>query len=387
MKVYWIVTNYPHEAEPQAGVFYKHFAEQLIKLGVDLTVIAPTPLAPKVLTLISARWKKYNLAPKEEVVNGVKILRPRYFTIPGESKFDFPVKNMVESISKLDLLTPNVIHGFGGNPAGMVAQILSHKFSCKLIQTFIGSDVNDISISDTTAKGRLIQMCNNASAVFGVSKSLSDKIQKYTSINTEVMYMPMAPTSIHVNSRKELRTEFELKSDTFYVLFVGYLYESKGVKVLCDAMFQLIEYSDIQAIFCGGETELKKDIDASSNSKYIGQLSNAQVLELMACCDVLVLPSYNEGIPGVIKEAAISSLPVIATNVGGIPEVIDETTGYLVNVGDSNALAEKILFVKNNHEISKLKSQVLKDKVFNMFEAENIAQKQLSVYKSIIEKA
>jgi glycosyltransferase involved in cell wall biosynthesis len=64
---------------------------------------------------------------------------------------------------------------------------------------------------------------------------------------------------------------------------------------------------------------------------------------VLAASDVLVLPSFREGTPRVITEAMASGLPIVATDIAGIPEQVeDEENGYLVSTGDSGALAERL---------------------------------------------
>src|SRR5205823_9528420 len=76
---------------------------------------------------------------------------------------------------------------------------------------------------------------------------------------------------------------------------------------------------------------------------FIGRRSHDQMPHLLAAADMLVLPSMNEGLPRVILEAMATGLPVVATSVGGVPElVIDGRTGLLVRPGVEGVLADAI---------------------------------------------
>ncbi|MDZ7746868.1 MAG: glycosyltransferase [Halobacteriales archaeon] len=67
------------------------------------------------------------------------------------------------------------------------------------------------------------------------------------------------------------------------------------------------------------------------------------VPDVLAASDVLVLPSFREGTPRVITEAMASGLPVVATDIAGIPEqVLDGESGYLISTGDSEGLRERL---------------------------------------------
>ncbi|NLI56859.1 glycosyltransferase family 4 protein, partial [bacterium] len=80
----------------------------------------------------------------------------------------------------------------------------------------------------------------------------------------------------------------------------------------------------------------------------IGEINNSLVPEYLIESDIFVLPSLSEGFPVVVLEAMASGLPVVATNVGGLPEIIQENkNGFLVEPQNPRDLAKKILFLLN----------------------------------------
>ena len=84
--------------------------------------------------------------------------------------------------------------------------------------------------------------------------------------------------------------------------------------------------------------EALADRTAPGRIRFIGTRERPR--EELAAADVLVLPSKTEGIPAVLIEAAFSELPVVASDVGGIPQIVAQgRTGYLIPPGDSSALA------------------------------------------------
>ena len=93
-----------------------------------------------------------------------------------------------------------------------------------------------------------------------------------------------------------------------------------------------------------------RDASLSNNFLFLG--SRKDVPELLACCDISVLPSDSEGFPNAVLESMAAHLPVIATSVGGVPEVIhDEITGLLVPPADPSALSATILRLLNDQEL------------------------------------
>lgn len=270
MRVHWIVTNYPHRAEPQAGIFYKHLAEALVKKGIDLTVIAPLPMVPFPLSILSPRWNKYKEAPEYEVINEVKIYRPRYLTVPRESHFRFPAQSMVNSYYQLQLPKADIIHGFGGYHTGLAAGIIARQIQIKCAQTFIGSEINSAINGDKNALSFLKEIQLRTDRFIGVSADLCNKIKQLTNQHAHVIYMPVHFRKSQEKSRDELRKKFNLPAESFLVLFAGYLYESKGALVVIEAAQALDKEPDIEFIFCGGATELVKKIESGKQHALSG---------------------------------------------------------------------------------------------------------------------
>jgi glycosyltransferase involved in cell wall biosynthesis len=107
----------------------------------------------------------------------------------------------------------------------------------------------------------------------------------------------------------------------------------------------------------------------------------------MRCCDALVLPSHSEGIPGVIKEAGLMGLPVIATRVGGIPEIVDEQTASLVEVNDVAGLRQKIEWHLQHTQEAAAKAQHLKQQLEGKFDADRIATVLAAKYRELTRRS
>lgn len=132
-------------------------------------------------------------------------------------------------------------------------------------------------------------------------------------------------------------------NDPVQLLFVGRVTDGKGLFDLLDALERLADDSDVQLKIVGDgdlTTDLRAEIDSRGlPADLLGYRED--VPDLMVAADVLVLPSYREGTPRVITEAIASGLPVVATDIAGIPEqVSDGETGYLVEPGDIDSLTD-----------------------------------------------
>lgn len=143
------------------------------------------------------------------------------------------------------------------------------------------------------------------------------------------------------------------------VLYVGRLVPEKGVQFLLEAVALIAKEMPCELWIAGNgpfEPDLRakaEELKIISNVRWLGRVPwGKELFELMRQCDIFVLPSLGEGLPLTIVEAMSQSLPIIASRVGGIPEIVkDNTSGILVEPGNSLAIARAIRQVATNAEL------------------------------------
>lgn len=148
---------------------------------------------------------------------------------------------------------------------------------------------------------------------------------------------------------EKLRKELNLTNKKVLV-FVGTLSVHKGVAYLIEALPKVAEiHPDVCLLIIGsGDLEeklkrLSRDLKVADMILFLGRIPYEQVPAYLATADILILPSLDEGMPRVVLEAMSMELPVVATTVGGIPELVDEEkTGLLVPAANAGALARAI---------------------------------------------
>jgi len=148
--------------------------------------------------------------------------------------------------------------------------------------------------------------------------------------------------------KKRWRKKLGVPEKAYFILAVGSLTRQKGYSLLFEALKILCTCNPSFYLIVAGEgplleilQDLAARLDLTEKIGFIGRCD--QVPELMAAADVLVLSSLWEGLPGVVLEAMASSLPVVATAVGGVPElIIDGITGLLVKPENPGDLAGKL---------------------------------------------
>ena len=145
--------------------------------------------------------------------------------------------------------------------------------------------------------------------------------------------------------RSETRAELGLIDDNFVALLVASLRPEKRVDVFIDAT-EIAHARDrrVQGVVAGGGPELDAIRRRASNSGCVHVLGErSDIPDLMACADVVCLSSDSEGMPLVLLEAMAAARPVIATAVGGVPELLSRPLGRLVPRRDPQAFAMAML--------------------------------------------
>lgn len=176
------------------------------------------------------------------------------------------------------------------------------------------------------------------------------------------------------------------------ILFTGRMIALKGLDVLIDSFTEMIQDLDAHLVLAGaGNFEpwkrrlLKKNIP---NSKYtfLGKVPYHKMPFLYPLASVFVLPSYSESFPLTILEAMSAGVPVIATNVGGLPEMIENSVnGFLIKPGDSFALAQKIIEIIRYKEKTLELARKGRERAITDFSAKRMGDETAEMYKRVVD--
>lgn len=138
-------------------------------------------------------------------------------------------------------------------------------------------------------------------------------------------------------------TPFRNCTDRRHFLFVGRYEWRKGIELLLEVIPRVLEVSPEAHFRFIGDVPAQLQLK-DTRVRYEGPLRDEKVIqELYAASDVLLCPSWSEGMPTVIHEAMASGLAIIASDVGGVAEQVDESNGLLMKPGDTIALEAAIL--------------------------------------------
>jgi glycosyltransferase involved in cell wall biosynthesis len=173
-------------------------------------------------------------------------------------------------------------------------------------------------------------------------------------------------------------------------LFLGKIGEYKGIFDLLEVIKENKEYLvDKFVLYVGGDgktAKLNKFIEKNALQdlvKFEGWVSGEKKKELLASCDVYILPSYNEGLPISILEAMSYGMPIISTNVGGIPEIVTNENGFLIEAGNKQQMLECIsYFFTHLQDMEKMGRK--SSEISANFYPENVIPKLNSIYEELL---
>jgi len=230
----------------------------------------------------------------------------------------------------------------------------------------------------------------NAGAVITLTEDMKKEMTKIYKRDISVIPNGLDIKKFNNLSKENIRRVMNISNDEKIIIFVGRLHPVKGVEYLIEAM-EHIRQNDVKTklIIVGDGTErerlekLVKKFDLTKNVLFVGRISNEDIPKYMTLSDVLVLPSLKEGFPNILLEAMASGLPVIATNIGGISEIIKNgENGFLVEPKNSKAIAEKILSLFENNELCKIIIEKNQEDV-KKYNWEDIAEKLEEKYRAL----
>ncbi|MCQ8893263.1 MAG: glycosyltransferase family 4 protein [Methanolinea sp.] len=213
--------------------------------------------------------------------------------------------------------------------------------------------------SDIYLPGRVIKITRssilkNADAILALTEDMRKKMKEITSHEIFVVPNGIDPELFCIESQSIVKYN---KSNI--ILFVGRLYPIKGIHYLLMAfkeIHDIIKDAELVLVGDGQERErleaLSVQIGIQDYVRFIGKVPHTEVKKYMQQADIFVLPSLSEGLPNVILEAMACGLPIVASRVGGIPDVIEDgVNGYLVTPKRLDEIAEKIVILLQNDKL------------------------------------
>ena len=238
-----------------------------------------------------------------------------------------------------------------GYPDAVGTARLARRLGLPYVVKVHGSDLNVVA-NHRLRRTQIASALRGARAVVAVSDALAARARALGVDHARVhlLYNGVDGHRFRPGDRAAARSALGLPQDAPLVLYVGNLKESKGCVDLLEAFpAVLARHPGARLVFVGSGAASATLARRAAQLGIEGQVDLAGVRaheELpawMQAADLLALPSHNEGVPNVVLEAMACGLPVVATRVGGIPEVVPEHAGMLVPAHDRAALEQALV--------------------------------------------
>jgi len=329
MRVMLVVNEFPPEKVAGTAMATQALADYLMIEGHTVCVVVTTNCPKKV---------EQQIAPHDyELI----WLKPRPFRGLGW------LWRVGQTFKHAKRFKPDVIQGQAvscGFIAGVVGRLLGFPSICY-------AQGYDVYQSSWLQKKTEIRWgCTFPNQCLVVTKDLGNFIKQVVDVPLTLMphafELPTLP-----NSREEIRAKYHLAETTKFVFNVARLESFKGHDILLQAWRQCLEiYPDAQ-LWIAGTGSLRQslekmvyDLGIQDNVRFLGFLPKDEVHQLMEAAEMFVLPSLSEPFGIVLLEAMAHGLPVVASKVGGIPEVLPaKGITWLVPPGDVKDLSAAML--------------------------------------------
>ena len=236
----------------------------------------------------------------------------------------------------------------------------------KTIVSLRGSLINIAPVTDSNLKALYNRTFPKVDQFHAVSQHMKMQAVLYGASENKIKIIY---SGVEMNSFENFRKIDYSKGEQLKILSVGRQHWNKGYNYALDAIKVLLENNINVSFTIIGAADSEEliytidDLDVNANVTITSKMKYEDVLKAMQKADVLLLPSVSEGIANVVIEAMCIGLPVISTNVMGMPElVIDNETGLIFKNRDVNNLVEKIMYFNTmpHNDIETMSAKALK---------------------------
>jgi teichuronic acid biosynthesis glycosyltransferase TuaC len=344
-------TLYPSSVRPGHGIFVETRLRELLKSGeVECKVVSPVPW----FFSGHERFGNYGLmarTPARELHNGIDVVHPRYLLAPkiGMNAAPFTmamgaiaaVRNLIREGFDFDVIDAHYFY-----PDCVAAAFIARWLGKPLVITARGSDVNLIA-QYPLPRRLMLGATRTAHACVTVSAALRSRLVEMGADPAKMVvlrngvdldrFRPVPP--VQARSRLGLL-------DRPTLLSVGNLVTNKGHHLVIEALAKLPEFQLViagQGIERAALMELAHRTGVAERVIFSGQVAQTDLPTYYSAADMLILASEREGWPNVLLESMACGTPVVATNVGGVPEIIGPPhTGRVVAERSLEALVAGI---------------------------------------------
>jgi teichuronic acid biosynthesis glycosyltransferase TuaC len=333
MKVLVYSCLFPNHLQPNKAVFIKHRMHHFAQLkGCEIRVVNPVPFCPS-LSFLEKRYPAARVRRKE-LIESIEVYHPRYVLIP---KISMPLHGIFLYLSSLNLLRRietafpfDLIDGHYIYPDGLAAVLLGRALRKPVVLSARGTDINQFT-GFRSIKPMIRYALHRAEHVISVCQALKDRMRDVGIMPGKITVIPNGVDLdlFSPEDRIEARRRLGLAEDAKVVLSVGSLIPIKGYDVILEAVAKIQKEVDRLRLYVIGDGPQREFLESKAKEmnvvpyvSFVGERANNDLRNWYNAADVFCLASLREGWANVIMESLACGTPVVATNVGGAPEIL-----------------------------------------------------------------
>jgi glycosyltransferase involved in cell wall biosynthesis len=316
--------------EPTFGPYNLKQLAALRDIGWGVRVVCPVPWFPGAASLKGkTRAANTGGVPRHDTMLGLEVLHPRFLHVPRVLGAHAPLyaasvaPDVIRDRGKLDVILSPFAY-----PDGVASVLLGRALGVPVVIKLHGGDMN--VGAKLPAPGRWIRWAfPRAARIVAVSDPLAEAARAFGAPpdRVDVVQDGVDGKVFRVRDAREVRAALGRDPDRRPVVFVGRLEKRKGVYELMEAFERIAaRLSDVDLVLVGDgdDTAACRAFADRIPGRVVctGNLGMTGVADWLAAAEVVALPSYAEGTPNVVIEALASGRPVVASRVGGIPDMI-----------------------------------------------------------------
>jgi len=352
MRITVVTSYFPTSARPYGGNSAFQTLRRL-KPHAAIEVVSPQEHYLNIPFLKPARYEPADLTWQPPEFDTTYVSYP---VIPIVSRpFNGPICAKI-LLPYVRMTRPDLILNYWLYPDGYAAVRIARELGVPVIVGAIGSDLRHRNDPITVSLVRKTML--RADGVITVSEELRRQAiaQGIPEAKITAILNGCDTSVFHPGDRNEARAEVGCDPSDELIVYAGNLLVTKGLGELMEAFLELAKVRPQLRLTIVGQgpyrdTLARRAAAANSGKRVIlpGRCDAAGIAQWMRAADIFCLPSYSEGCPNVVVEALACGRPIVATNVGGIPELVNQESGILVPPRDPLALREALQQALSKH--------------------------------------
>ncbi|MEO5511947.1 MAG: glycosyltransferase family 4 protein [Longimicrobiales bacterium] len=354
---------------PEVGGLESHcyyLCKELVRLGDDVTMITSGSMPD---------------AAEREIMDGVNVIRTWF---PSKT----PVGWLAHTMGSISTYLPyakkaHVLHAqtFASAPPAMLAKKL---YGHPMVLTLHTSHFLRLA-KKPTWQPILRSIIKSADWLLAASEELRDTaLAVYPHPRAEAV-----TNGVDTTMFQRVEPSLPAKPGVRRVIVPRRLFEKNGVEYFIRALPLIRRSVPVEALIVGDGPEREKlerlsdDLGVRNAVQFMGSRPNVEMPGLLASSEVAILPSLMEATSVAALEAMSCELPVAASNVGGLPEIVDESVGTLFRPADPDDLAAKVVALLNRPNL-KDAGRVARERVATQWSLERLARRHQEIYRQLL---